>query len=110
MNPKRLTSAVFAFVTTLVLFASPAFAQGAEAAGGDSWKGMLALAIGLGLGIAAAGGGIGQGKAASAALEGIGRNPGAAKEIFTPLLLSLALIESLVIYSLVISFMLLNMF
>ncbi len=111
MNLKRVTSAVFAFVSTLVFLAAPAFAQGAEAAaGGESWKGLLALAIGLGLGIAAAGGGIGQGKAASAALEGIGRTPGAAKEIFTPLLLSLALIESLVIYSLVISFMLLGKF
>ena len=45
-------------------------------------------------------------KAAAAALEGIGRNPAAAKELFTPMLLSLALIESLVIYSLVISFIL----
>ena len=112
MNLKRVTSAVFAFVSTLVFFAVPAFAEGAEAAasGGDSWKGLLALAIGLGLGIAAAGGGVGQGKAASAALEGIGRNPGAAKAMMTPLLLSLALIESLVIYSLVISFMLLGKF
>ena len=56
MNPKRLTSAVFAFATTLVLFASPAFAQGAEAAAGaDSWKGLLALAIGLGLGMSGVG-------------------------------------------------------
>ena len=112
MNLMRVSSAVFAFVATLVLFVGSAFAEGVEAAvsGGDSWKGMLALAIGLGLSIAAAGGALGQGKAASAALEGIGRNPGAAKEIFTPLLLSLALIESLVIYSLVISFMLLGKF
>jgi F-type H+-transporting ATPase subunit c len=108
MRFQKLTSATFAFLSTLVLFAVPAFAEGAEAAGGSSDKGFIALAIGLGLGIAAAGGGIGQGRAASAALEGIGRNPGAAKEIFTPLLLSLALIESLVIYSLVISFMLLG--
>ncbi len=104
---KRLTSALFAFVATMG-FASVAFAEGAAAAGSTDPKGLIALAIGLGLGIAAAGGGVGQGKAASAALEGIGRNPGAAKEIFTPLLLSLALIESLVIYSLVISFMLLG--
>jgi F-type H+-transporting ATPase subunit c len=111
MTFKKLTSATFAFVSTLVLFAIPAFAEGADAAAAaaaSADKGFIALAIGLGLGIAAAGGGIGQGRAAAAALEGIGRNPGAAKEIFTPLLLSLALIESLVIYSLVISFMLLG--
>ncbi|MEY3014820.1 MAG: hypothetical protein RIT45_3555 [Pseudomonadota bacterium] len=107
MSFKKMTSATFAFLSTLVLFAVPAFAEGADAAA-SSDKGFIALAIGLGLGIAAAGGGLGQGKAAASALEGIGRNPGAAKEIFTPLLLSLALIESLVIYSLVISFMLLG--
>ena len=111
MNIKRLAFSAFAFVSTLTLFAIPAFAEAAEAAeaaGDTSQNGLIALAMGLGLGIAAAGGGIGQGKAAAGALEGIGRNPGAAKEIFTPLLLSLALIESLVIYSLVISFMLLT--
>lgn len=107
MTLKKFTSATFAFVSTMVLFALPAFAAEGDA-GASSDKGYIALAIGLGLGIAAAGGGIGQGRAAAAALEGIGRNPGAAKEIFTPLLLSLALIESLVIYSLVISFMLLG--
>ena len=79
-------------------------ADGAAAV--DSTKGTIALAVGFGLGIAAAGGAIGQGRAAAAALEGIGRNPAAAKEMFTPMLLALALIESLVIYSLVISFML----
>ena len=40
----------------------------------------------------------------SAALEGIARNPGAADKIFTPMILGLALIESLVIYALVIAF------
>ncbi len=105
---KRLTTGFFAFFAMMGV-SSIAFAEGAAAAGAASdSRGMIALAMGLGLAIAAAGGGIGQGKAAAAALEGIGRNPGAAKEIFTPLLLSLALIESLVIYSLVISLMLLG--
>ena len=104
---KRLTTAFFAFVAIMGV-SSVAFAADGGAAAATDPRGLIALAIGLGLGIAAAGGGVGQGKAASAALEGIGRNPGAAKEIFTPLLLSLALIESLVIYSLVISFMLLG--
>lgn len=105
---KRLTTAFFAFIAIMGVSSVAFAAEGAAAAGATDSRGLIALAIGLGLGIAAAGGGIGQGKAASAALEGIGRNPGAAKEIFTPLLLSLALIESLVIYSLVISFMLLG--
>ena len=71
-----------------------------------SVKKYIALAMGLGLAIAAAGGALGQGYAAAAALDGIARNPGASGKIFTPMILGLALIESLVIYSLVISLIL----
>ena len=66
----------------------------------------LALASGLAIGVAAFGGALGQGKAATAALEGIARNPGASGKLFTPMILGLALIESLVIYALVIAFIL----
>jgi len=87
-----------------------ALAAGEEhaAAGGldASVKQAIALAAGLGLGIAAMGGALGQGKGLAAALEGIARNPGAAGQILTPMLIGLAFIESLVIYSLVISFLL----
>jgi F-type H+-transporting ATPase subunit c len=65
-----------------------------------------AIAAAIGLGIAAAGGGLGQGRAAAAALEGISRNPGASDKLFTPMIIGLALIESLVIYSLLIAFLL----
>ena len=65
--------------------------------------GWIALAAGLGIGIAALGGGIGQGRAAAAALDGIARNPGAAGQIRGPMILGLALIESLVIYALIIA-------
>ncbi|MBA3397770.1 MAG: ATP synthase F0 subunit C [Deltaproteobacteria bacterium] len=68
--------------------------------------GWIALAAGLGIGIAALGGGIGQGRAAAAALDGIARNPGAAGQIRGPMILGLALIESLVIYALIISLLL----
>ena len=51
---------------------------------------------------------MGQGRAATAALDGIARNPGAADKIFTPMILGLALIESLVIYALVIAFVLIG--
>jgi F-type H+-transporting ATPase subunit c len=59
----------------------------------------------LGLGLAALGGALGQGKAVAAALEGIARNPSASDKIFTPMIIGLALIESLVIYALVIAFL-----
>jgi F-type H+-transporting ATPase subunit c len=101
---------VFMLLGIFVGFAGIAFASGdAPAAGlGDSVKQAAALAAGLGLGIAALGGALGQGKGLAAALEGIARNPGAAGKILTPMLIGLAMIESLVIYSLVISFLLLN--
>ena len=63
-----------------------------------------ALAAGLAIGIAAFGCGLGQGRAATAALEGIARNPNASGKILVPLILGLALIESLAIYALVIAF------
>ena len=47
---------------------------------------------------------MGQGKTASAALEGIARNPAAQGKIFVPMIIALALIESLVIYALIIAF------
>jgi F-type H+-transporting ATPase subunit c len=59
----------------------------------------------LGLGLAALGGALGQGKAVAAALEGIARNPAASDKVFTPMIIGLALIESLVIYALVIAFL-----
>jgi F-type H+-transporting ATPase subunit c len=68
--------------------------------------GYIALAAGLAIGIAALGGGIGQGRAAAAALDGIARNPGAAGPIGGRMILGLALIESLVIYALIIAFLL----
>jgi F-type H+-transporting ATPase subunit c len=76
--------------------------------GGGANSGLIALGIGLGLGIAAAGGGMGQGRATAAALEGLSRNPGSYDKVFTPFILGMVLIESLVIYSLVISLLLLG--
>ncbi|MGK5093139.1 ATP synthase F0 subunit C [Deltaproteobacteria bacterium TL4] len=67
---------------------------------------VLAIAAGLAISIAAFGGAIAQGMAVRAALEGIARNPNASDKIFTPMIVGLALIESLVIYALVIAFIL----
>jgi F-type H+-transporting ATPase subunit c len=68
-------------------------------------NGMIALAAALAIGLAALGGTMAQGKAAAAALEGIARNPEAQGKIFTPMILGMALIESLVILGFVIAFM-----
>lgn len=101
---KKMLGLLSAIVTLLVV--SSAFAQEAGAEPEVQKWGLLAA--GLGMAFAAFGGALGQGKAAAAALEGIARNPGASDKIFTPMILGLALIESLVIYSLVISFMILG--
>jgi len=68
----------------------------------------LALAVGLGLPIAVLGAARGQGEAAAAALQGIARQPDAAGPIRGTLILSLALIESLVIYALLMFFLLMG--
>lgn len=65
---------------------------------------MLALASAITIAIAVLGGTMAQGKTAATALEGIARNPAAKGDIFTPMILGLALIESLVILAFVISF------
>jgi F-type H+-transporting ATPase subunit c len=101
---KALTTA-FLTLVTLCLVAPVALADNHVAADNAYTQGsFIALAAGLGLGIAAFAGALAQGRTAAAALEGIARNPGAADKIFTPMILGLALIESLVIYALVIAF------
>lgn len=91
-------------VALLVSFVPNAFAQAGGT--GDLAKTGLALGSGLGIGIAAGIGGLGQGRAVAAALSGIARNPGASAKILTPMIIGLALIESLVIYALAITFLL----
>ncbi|HBE44372.1 MAG TPA: ATP synthase F0 subunit C [Deltaproteobacteria bacterium] len=77
-------------------------AKGLEA----SVKQMVALAAGFGVAIAAFGGALGQSRSITSALDGIARNPGASGKIVTPMIIGLAMIESLVIYSLVVSLLL----
>jgi len=86
----------------LLLVSEPAYAQ--EAA--DGYKGLVGLGAGLAIGLGAACGGIAQGIATKAALEGVARNPQASGKITMPMILGLALIESLVIYAMVVAFFL----
>jgi len=97
----------FVALATPLAFAGTAFAQEAEAMMAEAAAtevAFRALAAGLAIGIAAFGCGMGQGRAAAAALEGIARNPNASGKILTPLILGLALIESLAIYAWVTAF------
>ncbi len=82
-------------------------AQG-EAAATGSWVGpFTVVAAGIGMAIAAGLCGLGQARAIAAALEGMARQPGAAARIQTAMIIGLALIESLAIYTLVIAIILL---
>ncbi len=91
-------------IITLLMLSAPAFAQ---TGGGDrSYLGWVALAAGLCMGIGTLGGALGQGRTAAAALEGIARNPQAAPKVQTPMIIALAMTESLVLFALVIAFLL----
>ncbi len=69
-------------------------------------KGLIALAAALLLAVVGAMTAISQGKAASTALESIARQPEAAGDIRSSLILSLALMEALTIYAMLVAFML----
>jgi F-type H+-transporting ATPase subunit c len=98
------------FITlAAVILATPSVAL-AQSADVSSSAGLIAIAAAVVLGLAAAAGTYSQGKAVSAALDAIGRNPGASGSLFVPLILGLALIESLVIFAFVIAFRLLGKF
>jgi len=96
------TSAV-ALLVPLMAYAQEESRTGSNMFDVRAWA---AIGAGLAIGLAVLGGALGQGRAAAAALEGISRNPGASARIQTPMILGLALIESLVLFALLIAFLL----
>jgi F-type H+-transporting ATPase subunit c len=93
-------------VLVLTFLALPVLGQEAGVAPAPvrNW-GAGALGAAFLLGVAAAAGAVAQGRATSAAAEGMSRNPGAAGPIRTMTIIGLALIESLVLYALLIAFL-----
>lgn len=102
---------LLSLVLTAVLTAVPAFAE--EAANRNitakemTYYAVIGVAIIFSIALAAAGGALGQSNAISAAVKGISKNSEAAGKIMIPLVVGLAFIESLVIYSLVVALILL---
>ena len=92
-----MTLRTFAVLAILFLIAVPMFAQGAAPAPGTPFILPVAFAMALASGLCA----LAQGKAIAAAAEGIARNPGAAGAIRILLLLGLAFIESLALFTFV---------
>jgi F-type H+-transporting ATPase subunit c len=96
-NKMRKLSYLF-MALSLLCFAVPAFAQGGEAAG-TNW---VAITAGFSMAIASGLCALGQAKATASAAEALGRNPAARPGIQLALILGLALIESLALYTLAI--------
>jgi len=97
---RKVTIGVFALVAIMTM-TMPAYAQGGTAAAPVN---LVPIAAGFGIAIAAGLAGIGQGRVGAAACEAMARNPGARPGIQLALILGLAFIESLVLFTLVIIF------
>ncbi|HEU4433657.1 MAG TPA: ATP synthase F0 subunit C [Pyrinomonadaceae bacterium] len=101
---------ILLFAVVGILFsAMTTFAQADAATGGAadnafSVNKYRAIAAGVGFAIAVLGGALGQSRIGAAACEGAARNPGAAGRIQTMMILGLALIESLVLFALLVVF------
>src|SRR5918911_5250590 len=95
---------IFFVVVSLLMMTVTAFAQGNAPDNDFSVNKYKAIAAVFGFAIAVAGGAIGQSRVAASAVEGAARNPGAAGRIQTMMILGLALIESLVLFALLITF------
>lgn len=94
---------VLVALVAVMLIVPSAFAQDeARAVGGA--RGLMAIAAGFGMALAAFGGALGQGRIASAACEGMARNPGAAAAIRAAMILGLVFVETLALFTLVIIF------
>jgi len=100
MNKKLF---VLLSVMAVMMLATPVFAQGepAAAAAGTNW---IAITSGFAMAIAAGLAALGQSKVAAAACEGMARNPAARAGIQLAMILGLAFIESLVLFTLVVVF------
>jgi F-type H+-transporting ATPase subunit c len=104
MYMKKYVLAILGTLMSASAFAEEVAQATTAATASTGSTGMIAVAAAVAISIAVLGGTIGQGLAASAALEGVSRNPAATDKIFTPFILSLALIESLVILAFLVSF------
>ena len=94
----RTMKYIFTILAAL-LIATPAFAQaGTEAAAGGASQ-WVPLAAGLGMALAAGLCGLAQGRATASSAEALARNPGARPGIFLFLILGLAFIESLSLFT-----------
>ncbi len=82
------------FILSALCFAVPAFAQS-----GSAPVNLAPIGIGLGIGLAAGLCGIGQGRAVGSTTEALARNPGTRPNLLTFMVIGLAFIESLTLFT-----------
>ena len=99
-----LFAVVGILMSSMTVLAQPEVAAAAGAHNASSVSMYRALAAGIGFAIAVFGGALGQSRIGASACEGAARNPGAAGRIQTMMILGLALIESLVLFALLVVF------
>jgi F-type H+-transporting ATPase subunit c len=102
---------LFSTMTTLFLSSQAVYAVEAIPAGESYTKVLFAvgamIAAGFAIGVGAVGAGLGIGTAASGACSAVGRNPGVQGKIMMTMLIGMAMAESIAIYALVVSLVLL---
>ncbi len=104
---KKLSFSTLGSAFLLFALSTVAYAEGAELPiAGLKYFTVSVFAAGFGIAVAAFGGSLGQGMAIKNAVEGIARNPEASGKVTVTLLIGLAMVESLVIYALVIALIL----
>lgn len=91
-----MSKKVLFLVLVAMVLVVPAAAQTTTTTTQPIWANWSISGIGLGLAVGLAA--LGQGKVASAACEGIARNPGARAGVQLAMILGLAFIESLVLF------------
>ena len=94
-------------ILVLALASVASASEGGAAASGNVNVALICIAAALAVGIPALGCGLGMGTAIGGSCSGIARNPEASGKITVTMIIGLALIESLTIYGLVISLILL---
>lgn len=104
MKKVKMFVTLFAGAVLGVLASAPMAMAAEDVAGAGDSRGMIALGAGLAIGLGGLGCGMGQGRAVASAMESIGRNPSSVDRLMTPMIIGLALIESIAIYALVIAF------
>ena len=100
-----MTKKLFVLLALMTIASPMIFAQTtASSPAADQHAQWVVISAGFAMAIASSLCGLAQGKAIASAVEGMARNPGAAKAIQLAMLIGLAFIESLALYTLLIVF------